>query len=291
MQGANNQSSETVLAMEEAQRNDILISQLLFSASRGDLEGCRSLIGQGIDPSGADYDGRSALHVAASKGHAAVVEYLISVGAKVNAVDRFNGKPRDDAVRYGHNEISEILIKAGADKPSSQFEMDLINASFNGDLDVARKLLGTKVDPNCKDYDGRTPLHLAAAQRHVEITKVLLESGADPRAVDRFGGTPLDDAIRNKKRMGRDEIVDIIKSHCESLELDEKVDAKKSGSGVFAVISSQPIVPIIAIFQIVMVIFHGFFAKYSLDTSLNGLYPIFQDVHGMSDFCEFTICG
>jgi ankyrin repeat protein len=33
--------------------------------------------------------------------------------------------------------------------------------------------------------DGRTALHLAAGQNHVEVTKVLLQNGADVNAKDK----------------------------------------------------------------------------------------------------------
>ena len=46
-----------------------------------------------------------------------------------------------------------------------------------------------------RDYDGRTPLHLAAAEGSVAATEWLLQQGVDPSAVDRFGRTPLMDAL------------------------------------------------------------------------------------------------
>jgi len=47
------------------------------------------------------------------------------------------------------------------------------------------------------DYDGRTCLHLAACEGHLEIVKYLLECNANPNARDRFGGTALHDSIRH----------------------------------------------------------------------------------------------
>ena len=47
------------------------------------------------------------------------------------------------------------------------------------------------------DYDGRTPLHLAAACNQLAVAQYLIEQGADIDAVDRFGGRPFDDAARN----------------------------------------------------------------------------------------------
>jgi ankyrin repeat protein len=59
-------------------------------------------------------------------------------------------------------------------------------------------LAENKVDLSVGDYDGRTPLHLAACSGHTSIIEYLLKNeSVIVNAVDRFGGTPLDDAIRH----------------------------------------------------------------------------------------------
>lgn len=51
---------------------------------------------------------------------------------------------------------------------------------------------------NFRDYDRRTPLHIAASEGHLEICKLLLERGSKINRSDRWGGAPLDDAHRHK---------------------------------------------------------------------------------------------
>ena len=48
-----------------------------------------------------DYDDRTCLHLAASCGKIAVVQYLIDVdGINMDPIDRFGGTPLDDAYRW-----------------------------------------------------------------------------------------------------------------------------------------------------------------------------------------------
>lgn len=57
-----------------------------------------------------------------------------------------------------------------------------------------------------KDYDGRTALHLAAAEGHLNIVKYLLEQcNVSPAPLDRWGGTPLDEAGKSNKRIKRND--------------------------------------------------------------------------------------
>ena len=69
-------------------------------------------------------------------------------------------------------------------------------AAANGDIDCLVSLSQQGGDFNIPDYDGRTPLHLACSEGHLEVVKYLLLNGASVHMTDRFNHTPLDDAVR-----------------------------------------------------------------------------------------------
>ena len=84
------------------------------AAAKGRIEEIRRLVAGGASVNAADYDGRSALHLAAAEGHDAVVEYLVGERADVRVRDRWGADPLQDAVRGGHRAAQEILLQAGA---------------------------------------------------------------------------------------------------------------------------------------------------------------------------------
>ncbi|NKB47232.1 MAG: glutaminase A [Legionellales bacterium] len=86
---------------------------LLDAASRGDLDEVLRLAAIGVDLSSADYDGRTALHLAAAEGHLPLVCYLIKQIDDIAPLDRWGNTPLDDAQRGRHSSI--ITLLSGSD--------------------------------------------------------------------------------------------------------------------------------------------------------------------------------
>ena len=70
-----------------------------------------------------------------------------------------------------------LLIPAGRRTSRDHGTMRLLYAASQGDLDELRAALATGCKPNAADYDGRTALHLAAADGHLAAARFLLGSG------------------------------------------------------------------------------------------------------------------
>ncbi|KAL7523395.1 hypothetical protein ACHAXR_000925, partial [Thalassiosira sp. AJA248-18] len=90
-------------------------TNFIMAASEGGMEEVATLLRLGnIDVNDGDYDKRTALHLAAGNGHYDVIEFLCKSGADVNVVDRWGGRPLDDAQLYEHKECVELLQAHGA---------------------------------------------------------------------------------------------------------------------------------------------------------------------------------
>ncbi|CAE8586202.1 unnamed protein product, partial [Polarella glacialis] len=188
---------------------------LCEAGAKGNLNCLRGLARRKVDMNLADYDKRTAIHLASSEGKLKAVKCLIEeLKADPNVYDRFGGTPLDDAQRHGHKETVAYLKSQGAvsgkgGTVSTQDAADLCDAASSGDLDKLRAIVKKGIDANSGDYDLRTAIHLAAAEGLVQVLKCLFdELEGNPNVVDRWGGTPLDDA----KRAGKKEVIEYLES-------------------------------------------------------------------------------
>lgn len=71
--------------------------------------------------------------------------------------------------------------------------IDLLFSTSDGQCERMRELLTAGVDPNFRDYDKRSPMHVAAgAENSVQAIRLLLDFRADVDVVDKWGTTPLE---------------------------------------------------------------------------------------------------
>jgi glutaminase len=71
-------------------------------------------VARGVTLDLADYDCRTAIHLAAAEGHLDVVRYCAAHNVDVNVTDRWGNRPLDDALRGGRKEVAALLREHGA---------------------------------------------------------------------------------------------------------------------------------------------------------------------------------
>lgn len=85
---------------------------LLYSACTGDLTALKRFYYSGIDMSSSNYDGRTALHLAAAEGHSSCIKFLVET-CKLSPLtkDRWGFTPLIEAERFHHDFVFRYLAK------------------------------------------------------------------------------------------------------------------------------------------------------------------------------------
>ncbi len=174
------------------------------------LEIVRHLIRKGADPTIANKEGDTPLHLAARHEEGIETISLILENERVDINSR--GKNEWTALHYAieasQPDTVRYLLKKGAD-PNAAYENGAtpLHLAAKEDYRETTELIDIiletgKCNINAVDNDGRTPLHYAI-ERYAPVTRVrrLIEMGADPGIADKNGVTPLHMAAENAYSM------------------------------------------------------------------------------------------
>jgi ankyrin repeat protein len=139
-----------------------------------------------------------------------VIRLLAHDPQLVNAYSQDGFQPLGLACYFGHRELAEYLIKAGAPINSpSRNELKaapLQSAVAAGHGTVVQMLLERGADSNIREGNGYTPLHAAAQNGDEEMIRILLYGGADLFLRGNDGKTALDLA----KETGNEETITVL---------------------------------------------------------------------------------
>ncbi|KAG6383320.1 hypothetical protein SASPL_156933 [Salvia splendens] len=185
---------ESAMAVQIERCESELAMRLNCAANDGDLHRLRHLVEAGADPNKTDYHGQSPLHCAAAMVYEDIVQFLIQIDANINLRDNY-GKPR--CLRQSRTGMMARRLcwkKRGCTGGGEARDLSVCEAVARNELDFVTRLLANGINPNSKNYNLQTPLHLAAAEGLSQVSVVLLQNGASVFAADRWGRTPLDEA-------------------------------------------------------------------------------------------------
>ncbi|NXD27580.1 RAI14 protein, partial [Spelaeornis formosus] len=175
----------------EWNKND---DRLLQAVENGDPEKVASLLGKkGTSATKQDSEGRTAFHLAATKGHAECLRIMVTHGADVTAQDGAGHSALHLAAKNSHPDCIKRLLqsKCPADCTDNSGKTALHYAAACGCLQAVQLLCEHKCPINIKDLDGNIPLLLAVQNGHTEVCKYLLDHGADINTRDKNGRTAL----------------------------------------------------------------------------------------------------
>ena len=169
---------------------------LLHRAARiGSLPACNYLLRRGMPATCPGSRGVTPLHIAASRGDAAVMKTLLSAARAGHSPVNANGMtPLHVAAGEGLLEILKMLIKAGADSAAlDKFDRLPLHYAAGADrLEVVECLMARDRKPmEQPDAFGQRPIHWAMMFECVRTANWLICNGADLKAKDIYGRTAL----------------------------------------------------------------------------------------------------
>jgi ankyrin repeat protein len=132
-----------------------------------------------------------------------------------------------EACRYGEasdiERLAEILESnpAMVDCRDCQGRTPLHMAAANGHLSILCKLMSYRPTQNLPNHEGNTALHYAADSNHLDVAAVLLKNGWSPVVKNALGRSPLGEV---SGRRGFDEMEVLL------LKNDESADAYQSSA-------------------------------------------------------------
>jgi uncharacterized protein len=173
--------------------------RLVDAAKEDDNYAVRILIKQQADVNARQADGATPLAWAAYHDDLEMADMLISAGANAKAANDYGVTPLMLACTNGSGSMVARLLKAGAIAGDKEF-MECVHT---GNLDAVKAMISREAHINAKEpRKDQTALMWAAAWKHTDVLKTLIERGADVKAHSRDGFTALMFAVQQNDLEG-----------------------------------------------------------------------------------------
>src|SRR5437868_4280711 len=174
-------------------------SPLAEAARDQDQKAVRALVSQRADVNARSSDGSTALLWVAHWNDADTADLLLRAGADANAANDFRMTPLSEACINGNAMLVRLLLKAGANANTAiaTGETPLMTCARTGSADAVRLLVEYGATVNAAEpKQNQTALMWAAAERHPDVVKALIDAHADLKANTKQGITALHFAAR-----------------------------------------------------------------------------------------------
>jgi ankyrin repeat protein len=172
---------------------------LVEAARNQDQARVRELLARATDVNARAGDGSTALLWAAHWNDLATADLLIRSQADANLANEFGMTPLSRACTNARAALVELLLDAGAN-PNARIatgETPLMTCAGTGSVDGVRLLLARGADVNAiEPSQHQDALMWAAAERHPNVVRLLVDAGANTKAHTRKGFTALHFAAR-----------------------------------------------------------------------------------------------
>src|SRR5438093_2362913 len=212
--------------------------RLVDAVKNQDSQQVRGLLGQRADVNVRSEDGSTALLWAAHWNDVQTAELLIRAGANANVANDFRMTPLSQACTNASSALVDLLLKAGANPntPIATGETPIMTCARTGNVGAVRMLFVPGADVNAKEpTQNQTAAMWAAAERHTQVLRTLIEVKADLKAHTKTGFTPLHFAARvgdlESARMLLDAGVDVNIRYQRDAESGRGRGAAEAGAG------------------------------------------------------------
>jgi ankyrin repeat protein len=174
-------------------------SRLVEAVRSQDQKAVRALVTQKADVNVRSSDGSTALLWSVHWNDVETASLLLGAGADANAANDFRVTPLAEACTNTNAALVRLLLKSGAN-PNTAIatgETPLMTCAKTGAADGVRMLVEYGAAVNAKEpAENQTALMWAAAERHPDVVRALIEAHADLQANTKQGFTALHFAAR-----------------------------------------------------------------------------------------------
>ncbi|KAJ3313452.1 hypothetical protein HDV04_001881 [Boothiomyces sp. JEL0838] len=174
---------------------------LLLAVTNDYFVGVKMLIGFNADLNCTDSECNTIIHRSAYLRSPKMIKYLLSKGARLDALKNDGSSALHIAAQVSNFEVSEILINSKTvdvnlkNNEGMTALHKVVSSLHPYSIMVAKLLILSGANINDVDQRQRTPLHEATIANHVEMCKLLVENGAIIDCQDIDGSTPLHYAV------------------------------------------------------------------------------------------------